>query len=288
MGQKVHPKSVRLGIIQPHEVTWIAGNKKMYAINVAEDEKIRKFVKKKLKAASISRVEIDRKAQRLIIRIITGRPGMVVGRGGQGLDTLRKELQALTSRKDIQIDVLEVNRIEADAMLVAESIAQQLEKRIAYRRAMKQAIQRSMRAGIKGIKIMIAGRLGGAEIARTEWTKEGRIPLHTFRADIDYGVAEALTMFGIIGVKVWIFKGEVMPGETAISNVKQKSARPEEGQQQQRSDQGLQGAGRRGAPGGRGGEANRGNRGGGAGRGRGPRKDNPVVSPSVDTTPSEE
>lgn len=287
MGQKVHPKSVRLGIIQPHEVTWIAGNKKMYAINVAEDEKIRKFVKKKLKAASISRIEIDRKAQRLIIRIITGRPGMVVGRGGQGLDTLRKELQALTSRKDIQIDVLEVNRIEADAMLVAESIAQQLEKRIAYRRAMKQAIQRSMRAGIKGIKIMIAGRLGGAEIARTEWTKEGRIPLHTFRADIDYGVAEALTMFGIIGVKVWIFKGEVMPGETAISNVKQKSARPEEGQQQQRSDQGLQGAGRRGAPGGRGGEANRGNR-GGAGRGRGPRKDNPVVSPSVDATPSEE
>ncbi len=287
MGQKVHPKSVRLGIIQPHEVTWIAGNKKMYAINVAEDEKIRKFVKKKLKAASISRVEIDRKAQRLIIRIITGRPGMVVGRGGQGLDTLRKELQTLTSRKDIQIDVLEVNRIEADAMLVAESIAQQLEKRIAYRRAMKQAIQRSMRAGIKGIKIMIAGRLGGAEIARTEWTKEGRIPLHTFRADIDYGVAEALTMFGIIGVKVWIFKGEVMPGETAISNVKQKSARPEEGQQQ-RSDQGLQGAGRRGAPGGRGGEASRGNRGGGPGRGRGPRKDNPVVSPSVDTTPSEE
>jgi small subunit ribosomal protein S3 len=287
VGQKVHPKSVRLGIIQPHEVTWIAGNKKMYAINVAEDEKIRKFVKKKLKAASISRVEIDRKAQRLIIRIITGRPGMVVGRGGQGLDTLRKELQALTSRKDIQIDVLEVNRIEADAMLVAESIAQQLEKRIAYRRAMKQAIQRSMRAGIKGIKIMIAGRLGGAEIARTEWTKEGRIPLHTFRADIDYGVAEALTMFGIIGVKVWIFKGEVMPGETALSNVKQKSARPEEGQQQQRPDQGLHGAGRRGAPGARGGEGNRGPR-GAAGRGRGPRKDSQVVSPSVDTTPSEE
>lgn len=285
MGQKVHPKSVRLGIIQPHEVTWIAGNKKMYAINVAEDEKIRKYVKKKLKAASISRVEIDRKAQRLIIRVITGRPGMVVGRGGQGLDTLRKELQALTGRKDIQIDVLEVNRIEADATLVAESIAQQLEKRVAYRRAMKQAIQRSMRAGIKGIKIMIAGRLGGAEIARTEWTKEGRIPLHTFRADIDYGVAEALTMFGIIGVKVWIFKGEVMPGETAVSNVKQKSAaRPEENQQ--RSDQGLQGAGRRGAAN-RGGEAGRGNR-GGAGRGRGPRKDSPVASPSVDATPSEE
>lgn len=282
MGQKVHPKSVRLGIIQPHEVTWIAGNKKMYSLNVAEDEKIRKFVKKKLKAASISRVEIDRKAQRLIIRIITGRPGMVVGRGGQGLDTLRKELQTLTSRKDIQIDVLEVNRIEADATLVAESIAQQLEKRIAFRRAMKQAIQRSMRAGIKGIKIMIAGRLGGAEIARTEWTKEGRIPLHTFRADIDYGVAEALTMFGIIGVKVWIFKGEVMPGESAISNVKQKSVRPEEAQTR---DQGLQGAGRRGPSAG----AGRGPRGGGSDRSGGPRRDTQgAAAPADITTPSEE
>ncbi len=287
MGQKVHPKSVRLGIIQPHEVTWIAGNKKMYAINVAEDEKIRKFVKKKLEAASISRVEIDRKAQRLIIRIITGRPGMVVGRGGQGLDTLRKELQTLTSRKDIQIDVLEVNRIEADATLVAQSIAQQLVKRIAFRRAMKQAIQRSMRSGIKGIKIMIAGRLGGAEIARTEWTKEGRIPLHTFRADIDYGVAEALTMFGIIGIKVWIFKGEVMPGESAVSNVKQKSARPEEGQTR---DQGIQGAGRRGPASGRGGEAGRGPRGGGSrSGGPGPKNDSQgAAAPADTTTPSEE
>ncbi len=295
MGQKVHPKSVRLGIIQPHEVTWIAPNPKMYAKNVKEDETIRRFLKKKLKAASLSRVEIDRKAQRLIVRIITGRPGMVVGRGGQGLDTLRKELQALTTRKDIQIDVLEVNRIEADATLVAESIAQQLEKRIAYRRAMKQAIQRSMRSGgVKGIKIMIAGRLGGAEIARTEWSKEGRIPLHTFRADIDYGVAEALTMFGIIGVKVWIFKGEVLPGEAAISNVKQKSARPEEGQA--RGDQGLQGAGRGrgpgapGGPGGREGGRGRGGQGqGGRGRGQsGPRKDSQGAAAPADTTRSEE
>lgn len=286
MGQKVHPKSVRLGIIQPHEVTWIAPNPRMYAKNVKEDETIRKFLKKKLKAASLSRVEIDRKAQRLIVRIITGRPGMVVGRGGQGLDTLRKELQALTNRKDIQIDVLEVNRIEADATLVAESIAQQLEKRIAYRRAMKQAMQRSMRSGVKGIKIMIAGRLGGAEIARTEWSKEGRIPLHTFRADIDYGVAEALTVFGIIGVKVWIFKGEVMPGESAIANVKQKSARPEEGQA--RGDQGLQGAGRRGAGAGRG-DGGRGRGGSGSGsRGRGPRRDSQGAAAPADTTPSEE
>jgi small subunit ribosomal protein S3 len=236
VGQKVNPKSLRLGIIQSWESTWIA-DPKNYAKNVKEDDTIRRFLKKKLKAAAISRVEIDRKAQRLIVRLITGRPGMVVGRGGQGLDNLRKELQAQTGRKDIQIDVMEVNRVEADATLVAESIAQQLEKRVAYRRAMKQAIQRSMRSGVKGIKIMISGRLGGAEIARTEWAKEGRIPLHTFRADIDYGFAEALTVFGIIGVKVWIFKGEVLPGESAISNVKPKSAR---------EAQGLQGAGRRG------------------------------------------
>jgi len=242
VGQKVNPKSLRLGIIQGWESTWIADSKN-YAKNVKEDSKIRSFLKKLLKSAAVSRVEIDRKAQRLIVRIITGRPGMVVGRGGQGLDTLRKQLQTLTQRKDIQVDVMEVNRIEADATLVAESIAQQLEKRIAYRRAMKQATQRSMRAGIKGIKIMISGRLGGAEIARTEWSKEGRIPLHTFRADIDYGVAEALTVFGIIGVKVWIFKGEVMPGETALLNVKQKPVRNDESQG--RDNQGLQGAGTR-------------------------------------------
>lgn len=276
MGQKVNPKSLRLGIIHTWDSTWIA-DPKQYAKNVKEDAQIREFLKKKLKAASVSRIEIDRKAQRLIIRIITGRPGMVVGRGGQGLDTLRKQMQTLTSRKDIQIDVMEVNRIEADSTLVAESIAQQLEKRIAYRRAMKQAIQRSMRSGVKGIKIMIAGRLGGAEIARTEWSKEGRIPLHTFRADIDYGVAEAMTVFGIIGVKVWIFKGEVMPGETALSNVKAKAARPEEGGPGGGGEGGLQGAGRRGREGGggrghegRGGggrEGGRGGRGGGGGRG---------------------
>ncbi len=264
MGQKVNPKSLRLGIIQSWDSTWIADSR-TYAKNVKEDAEVRSFLKKKLKAAAVSRIEIDRKAQRLIVRIITGRPGMVVGRGGQGLDTLRKQLQHLTGKKDIQIDVMEVNRIEADATLVAESIAQQLEKRIAYRRAMKQAIQRSMRSGVKGIKIMIAGRLGGAEIARTEWAKEGRIPLHTFRADIDYGVAEAMTVFGIIGVKVWIFKGEVMPGETALSNVKAKAVRPEE---EGAADQGLQGAGRRGP--GRGPRGNEGGRGRG-GRGRGER-----------------
>ena len=208
MGQKVHPKGIRLGIIDTWDSTWF-GDPKDYGRFVKEDHDIRTYLKKTLKAASISKIEIDRKAQRLIVRIITGRPGMVVGRGGQGLDVLRRQLQKMTGRKDIQIDVLEVARVEADAQLVAEAIAQQLERRVAFRRAMKQTMQRSMRAGAKGIKVMIAGRLGGAEIARTEWAKEGRVPLHTFRADIDYGFAEAKTTYGVIGVKVWIFKGEV-------------------------------------------------------------------------------
>ena len=197
-----------------------------YANNVKEDYKIRQFLRKKLKAASLSRVEIDRKAQRLIVRIITGRPGMVVGRGGQGLDMLRKDLNALTGRKDIQLDVVEVARIDAEAQLVAESIAQQLEKRVAFRRAMKQAIQRASRSGVKGIKVMVSGRLGGAEIARTEWAKEGRIPLHTFRADIDYGFAEAKTNYGVIGIKVWVYKGEVVPKGDAQAAAAAAAAAP--------------------------------------------------------------
>ncbi len=245
MGQKVHPKGVRIGIIHPWESNWIAFDQG-YAKSVKEDYDIRRFLKKRLKNAFISRIEIDRKSTKLIIRIITGRPGMIVGRGGQGLDLLRKELTQITKRKDIQLDVMEVARIDVDAQLVAEAIAFQLEKRVAFRRAMKQAIQRTMRSGAKGIKVMVAGRLGGAEIARTEWAKEGRIPLHTFRADIDYGVAEATTLFGIIGVKVWIFKGEVLPGETAESNVKAKARPNEEQRGGANQPQGLHGGGRRG------------------------------------------
>lgn len=266
MGQKVHPRSIRL-YIKPWDSLWYAAPRE-YSRYVKEDDSIRKFIHKKLKAASISRVEIDRKAQKLILRIITGRPGMVVGRGGQGLDQLRKELQLQTQRKDIQLDVQEISRIDAESQLVADSIAQQLEKRVAFRRAMKQAMQRSMRSGVKGIKVMVSGRLGGAEIARTEWAKEGRIPLHTFRADIDYGFSEAKTVFGIIGVKVWIFKGEVMPGEVASSNVKARAAAPNQEAGEQAGGgapsgarQGLQGAG-----GGRRGQGGRGGRqGGGAG-----------------------
>ena len=267
MGQKVHPKGIRLGIIHTWDSNWIAFDKG-YAKNVKEDYDIRTFLKKRLKNAFISRIEIDRKSTKLIIRIITGRPGMIVGRGGQGLDILRKDLNALTKRKDIQLDVMEVARIDADSTLVAEAIAFQLEKRVAFRRAMKQAMQRTMRAGAKGIKVMVAGRLGGAEIARTEWAKEGRIPLHTFRADIDYGTAQAVTLFGIIGVKVWIFKGEVLPGEVAESNVKAK-ARPNEDRGPGNQAQGLHGGGGRRGPGGPGGGP-----GGDRGRrGKGPRRD---------------
>ncbi len=246
MGQKVHPRSLRLGIIYGWDSNWF-GSPKEYAKNVKEDQQIRKFVTTKLKACAISRIEIDRKAQKLIIRIVTGRPGMVVGRGGQGLDQIKKKLSIMTGNKDIQLDVIEVARIDMEAQLVAESIAQQLEKRVAFRRCMKQAIQRTMRAGAKGIKIMISGRLGGAEIARSEWAKEGRIPLHTFRADIDYGFYEAITVFGIIGVKVWIFKGEVLPGEKSNRNVKSRNAAP-----QGPGIQGAGGGGRRAAGGGRG------------------------------------
>jgi small subunit ribosomal protein S3 len=224
MGQKVHPTSVRLRVIyQSWANNWIASSKD-YANNVKEDSVIRAYLKKRYRYASLSRVIIERKSQILIIKLITGRPGVLVGRGGQGLETLRNELSVLTSRKNIQLDVLEVAKLDADSQLISESIAQQLEKRIPYRRAMKQATQRAMRTGVKGIKIMVSGRLGGVEIARTEWSREGRIPLHTFRADIDYGFTEALTVFGIIGIKVWVYRGEVLPGDQPESHVKQRAS----------------------------------------------------------------
>lgn len=248
MGQKIHPRGLRLGIIQGWDSNWLGIKGNEYAQFVLEDYKIRNCLRSKLKHASLSRVEIDRKAQKLLIRIVTGRSGVVVGRGGQGIDSLRQELKKLTGRKEIQIDVLEVGRVDADPQLISESIAQQLEKRVAYRRAIKQAIQRANRSGVKGIKIMVAGRLGGAEIARTEWVKEGRIPLHTFRANVEYGFTEAKTVFGIIGVKVWIFHGEVLPGEKAQPNINTRTSG------EAREDGGMQapgGRGRRGPGGGR-------------------------------------
>ena len=227
MGQKTHPTGFRIGIIEPWVSTWFA-NKKKYAEFIAEDAKIRKFVKKKLYTAGVSRINIARKAQNVNITVVTAKPGIVVGRGGQGIDDLRVAVQKLINNKNVSIDVVEVARIDVDAQLVAENIALQLEKRIAFRRAMKQAMQRTMRAGVQGIKVMVSGRLGGAEIARSEWAKEGRIPLQTLRADVDYGFTEADTIMGKIGVKVWIFKGNLMPGEKADQNIKVKSGKGEE------------------------------------------------------------
>ncbi len=233
MGQKTHPTGFRLGVIKTWSSNWYA-NKKAYVDLLEEDLKIRRFIKKKYNTAGISRILIDRKAQTVVVSIVAAKPGIIVGRGGQGIEALRKDLSGFTSKR-VQIDVLEVARVDMDAQLVSEFIAQQLEKRVAFRRAMKQAIQRAMRSGAQGIKVSVSGRLGGAEIARTEWAKEGRIPLQTLRADVDYGFSEADTVMGIIGVKVWIFKNEILPGETIDRNIKAKSSPEAEG-----------GAGRRG------------------------------------------
>lgn len=218
MGQKTHPTGFRVGIIQPWVSTWYA-KVKDYAEFVAEDAKIRKFIKKKLYTAGVSRILIARKAQNTTITIVTAKPGIVVGRGGQGIEDLKKDVSKYL-KKPVIINIVEVARIDADAQLVSEAIALQLEKRIAFRRAMKQAMQRTMRAGVQGIKVMVSGRLGGTEIARSEWAKEGRIPLQTLRADVDYGFAEADTIMGKIGVKVWVFKGNLMPNEQADLNIK--------------------------------------------------------------------
>ncbi|MGN1124703.1 MAG: 30S ribosomal protein S3 [Candidatus Gastranaerophilaceae bacterium] len=223
MGQKTHPTGFRIGIIKPWVSSWYAKIKE-YGQFVAEDAKIRKFVKKKLYAAGVSRILIARKAQNTTITVVTAKPGIVVGRNGQGIEELKKEISSYINRQVI-LNVVEVARINADAQLVSEAIAQQLEKRVAFRRAMKQAMQRTMRSGAQGIKVMVSGRLGGAEIARSEWAKEGRIPLQTLRADVDYGFAEADTMMGKIGVKVWVFKGDLMPGEKADENIKLKTSK---------------------------------------------------------------
>ena len=220
MGQKTHPTGFRVGIIQPWSSTWYA-KKSNYPEFLVEDAKIRKFIKKKLYTAGVAKILIARKATNIVVTVATAKPGIVVGRGGQGIEELKASVSKLVG-KPVSIDVVEVARIDADAQLAAESVALQLEKRIAFRRAMKQAMQRTMRAGMQGIKVMVSGRLGGAEIARSEWAKEGRIPLQTLRADVDYGFAEADTMMGKIGVKVWVFKGDLMPGETADMNIKTK------------------------------------------------------------------
>lgn len=206
MGQKVHPKGMRLGISKDWDAKWFA-DKKMFPRLLLEDIKIRDHIKQSMYNAGISRVEIERAANRLKLTIHTGRPGMVIGRGGAGVEELRREIERMTD-KQVSINIIEVKITELDAQLVAENIASQLERRISFRRAMKQAVGRSMRMGARGVKIICSGRLGGAEIARSERYVDGTVPLHTLRADIDYGFAEAKTTYGRIGVKVWVCRGE--------------------------------------------------------------------------------
>ncbi len=207
MGQKVNPIGLRLGIVRTWESRWYAGKK--YAAYILEDHNIRKFVKKKLYHAGISKIEIERSSKRVRLRIYTARPGIVIGKKGSEIEILRKELEKMISQ-EVLIDIQEVRKPEMDAQLVAENVAAQMERRIAFRRAMKRGVTSAMRFGAQGIKIICAGRLGGAEMARTEWYREGRVPLHTLRADVDYGFAQARTTYGIIGVKVFIFKGEIL------------------------------------------------------------------------------
>lgn len=209
MGQKTHPKGFRLGVIYDWDSRWFA-RKKDFPGLLLEDYKIREYVKGKLKAAGIPRIEIERKPQEVTVTIHAAKPGVVIGRGGTGIEALRKELVELTKKKVI-LHALEVKNPEIDAQLVAENVAESIERRVSYRRAMKQAMLRSMRLGAKGIRIKCAGRLGGAEIARRERAGEGTVPLHTLRADVDYGFAEARTTYGRIGIKVWIYKGDILP-----------------------------------------------------------------------------
>ena len=209
MGQKVNPHGLRVGVIKDWDSKWFA-NKKDFAELLLEDNKIRKYVKEKLYTAGISKINIERASKKVKISIYTAKPGMVIGRGGAGVEELRKELEKLTG-KSVVINVEEIKVQDLEAQLVAESIAESLERRVSFRRAMKQAIQRTMRAGAKGIKTAVSGRVGGADMARTEGYSEGTIPLQTIRADIDYGFAEADTTYGKLGVKVWLYKGEVLP-----------------------------------------------------------------------------
>ena len=208
MGQKVHPHGFRIGVIKTWDSKWFAD--KNYQQYLLEDIKVREFIKTKLFTAGISRVEIERSSNRMVVIIHTAKPGMVIGRAGSNIELLKKDIKKLTT-SDLDIKIQEVKQPDMDATLVAENIAAQLERRIAFRRAMKQSVTRTMRMGAKGIKVQVGGRLGGAEIARSEGYREGSIPLHTLRADIDYGTAEAHTTYGRIGVKVWIYKGEVLP-----------------------------------------------------------------------------
>jgi small subunit ribosomal protein S3 len=235
VGQKIHPTGFRLGVIQEHRSRWYADNRR-YPGLLQEDYQIRQYVEKNLSNAGISDVQIERKADQIDLELRTARPGVVVGRGGSGIEALRVGLQNILqdSSRQIRINVVEVARVDADAALVAEYITQQLERRVAFRRVVRQTLQRAQRAGVEGIKIQVSGRLNGAEIARTEWTREGRVPLHTLRADIDYAYKTAQTTYGVLGVKVWIFRGEVIPGQEdrVVDNAAQPRRRQPKRRQQ--------------------------------------------------------
>lgn len=229
MGQKVHPTGIRLGIVKDWASKWYA-NSQMYPDYVHSDYELRRFIKRKLKDASVSRIHIERPAKKANITIFTARPGIVIGKKGEDIEKLRTDVAKMVGMNlhDVRINISEVRKPELDAQLVAEGIAQQLERRVMFRRAMKRAVTNTMRVGAEGVKVKVGGRLNGAEIARSEWYREGRVPLHTLRADIDYGFAEARTTYGVIGVKVWIFKGEVFdkPETTASEQPEAAGAAP--------------------------------------------------------------
>jgi len=219
MGQKVHPIGIRLGITKEWTSKWFADSQTFPGF-VEQDHRVRKFLQKKLKDASVSRVHIERPAKKANITIHTARPGIVIGKKGEDIEKLRGEVSSLLGMPlhDVRLNIAEIRKPELDAQLVAEGIAQQLERRVQFRRAMRRAVTNTMRVGAEGIKVKVSGRLNGAEIARSEWYREGRVPLHTFRADIDYGLAEARTTYGIIGVKVWICRGEVFDSADSASS----------------------------------------------------------------------
>ncbi len=210
MGQKVNPIGLRLGIVKTWNSCWYAD--KEYKQFLHEDLRLKKYLKKKMYHAGISKIEIERAAKRIRVNIFAARPGIIIGKKGSEIEALKKELSRLV-KGEIFININEVKRPETDAQLIAENVALQLERRVAFRRAIKRSVGMAMKLGVQGIKISVAGRLGGAEIARSEWTRDGRVPLHTLRADIDYGVAEANTTYGLIGIKVWVFKGEIVVGK---------------------------------------------------------------------------
>jgi small subunit ribosomal protein S3 len=262
MGQKINPIGFRLGIVRGWDSNWYGG--KTFSDKLVEDQKIRKYVEARIPKGGIAKVVIERTLKRITLTIHTARPGVVIGKGGNEVDKIKEELKKLTN-KDVQINIFEIKRPELDAKLVGESIAQQIEARISYKRAMKQAIASAMRVGAEGIKIKCSGRLAGADMARTEQYKEGRIPLHTLRADIDYAISESQTVYGKIGIKVWIFKGEIYgkrdlsPNVGVVSNAQQGGGPQHKGGNERGGDRG----GRRREGGGRPGGDRRGNEGGG-------------------------